>query len=129
MKTEESKTEIESYDKIEEINILQEYDSNQTIVITLDDLNEKERNKLKAEPMFKRSRQINTSILLISQDYYDLRKKSVRRKGNICHTFKPNTFRHVQNLYQDKASIVMTLNEFKDLTSACWNEKKTTYHY
>ena len=27
------------------------------------------------------------------------------------------------NLYQDKASMDMTLNEFKYLTSTCWNEK------
>ena len=26
------------------------------------------------------------------------------------------------NLYQDKASIDMTLNEFKLLTSTCWNK-------
>ena len=29
------------------------------------------------------------------------------------------------NLYQDKASMDMTLNEFKLLTSSCWNEKYT----
>ena len=32
-------------------------------------------------------------------------------------------FRDLQNLYQDKTSIDMTLNEFKYLTSTCWNEK------
>ena len=28
-----------------------------------------------------------------------------------------------KNLYQDKKSMDMTLNEFKNLTSICWNEK------
>ena len=32
-------------------------------------------------------------------------------------------YRDVQNLYHDKASMDMTLNEFKLLTSTCWNEK------
>ena len=35
----------------------------------------------------------------------------------------PNIFRDVLNIYQDKASKDVTLNEFKYLTSTCWNEK------
>ena len=38
---------------------------------------------------------------------------------------KLNNFRDVQNPNQDKASMNMALNEFKYLTSSCWNEK---YH-
>ena len=72
--------------------------------------------------MFKRSRHINLSILPISQDYYELPKRTIRANGNIYHIFKPNNFRDVQNLYQDKASTDMTLNEFKYLTSNCWNK-------
>ena len=37
--------------------------------------------------------------------------------------FKPNNFRDVLNIYQDKISMDMTLNEFKLLTSTCWSEK------
>ena len=40
----------------------------------------------------------------------------------MCHIFKPNKFKDVQNFYQDKASMEMTLNEFNFLTSTCWNE-------
>ena len=39
------------------------------------------------------------------------------------HIFKPNNFTDVINLYQDKANMDMTLNEFNNLTSICWNEK------
>ena len=46
----------------------------------------------------------------------------VSSNGNIYHIFKPNNFRDVQNLYQDKNDMDMTLNEFKFLTSTCWNE-------
>ena len=43
--------------------------------------------------------------------------------GNIYHIFKPNKFRNVQNLYQEKPSMDMTLSEFKNLTNICWSEK------
>ena len=36
--------------------------------------------------------------------------------------FEPNNFLDVRNIYQDKASMDMTLDEFKDLTSTCWNK-------
>ena len=99
----------------------QEYENN-TIII-LDDLNEKEINNDNIQAMFKRGRHNNLSIFIISQDYYELPKRTIRANGNIYHIFKPNNFRDVQNLYQDKASMDMTLNEFKLLTSTCWNEK------
>ena len=73
--------------------------------------------------MFKRGRHNNLSIFIISQDYYDLPKKTVRANGKNYHLFKTNTIIDVLNLYQDKSSMDMTLNELKLLTSTCWNEK------
>ena len=73
--------------------------------------------------MFKGSRHINLSIFIISQDYYELSKKTIRCNCNIYHIFKPTNFRDVLNIYQDKSSMDMTLNEFKLLTSTCWNKK------
>ena len=73
--------------------------------------------------MFKPSRQNNLSIFIIGQDYYEISKKTKRCNGNIYHIFEPNNFRDVLNLYQDKSSMDMTLNDFKLLTSTCWNEK------
>ena len=87
-----------------------------------DDLNEKEVNDPRVQAMFKRSRDNILSIFIISQDYYELPKGIIRANGNVFHTFKPNNFRAVQNLFQDKASTDMTLNEFKYITSTCWNE-------
>ena len=72
--------------------------------------------------MFKRGRVNNLSIFIISQDYYELPKRTIRANGNIYHILKPNNFRDVQNLYQDKASSDMTPNEIKLLTSTCWNK-------
>ena len=96
----------------------QEYENNSIII--LDDLNEKEINNDKIQAMFKRGRHNNLSIFIISQDYYELPKKTIRANGNIFHIFKPNNFLDVRNIYQDKASMDMTLNEFKYLTSTCW---------
>ena len=117
---EKSVTEIETFDNIEELRLPQDYENNSIII--LDDLNEKEINNDKIQAMFKRGRHNNLSIFIISQDYYELPKRTIRANGNIYHIFKPNSFRDVQNLYQDKASMDMTLNEFKLLTSICWNK-------
>ena len=115
---EKSDTEIETYDNIEQLRYPQEYEDGGIII-----LDEKEMNDPKVQAMFKRSRHTNLSIFIISQDYYDSPKRTIGANGNIYHIFKPNNFRDVQNLYRDKASMDMTLNEFKLLTSSCWNEK------
>ena len=57
------------------------------------------------------------------QDYYELLKRTFRANGNIYHFLKPNNFKDVQSLYQDKVSIHMTLNELKFLTSTCSDKK------
>ena len=77
----------------------------------------------RVQAMFKRYRHNNLPIFIISQNCYELSKKTIRCNGIIYHIFKPNSFRDVMKLYQDKASMDMTLNEFKYLTSTCWNEK------
>ena len=98
-----------------------EYENNSIII--LDDLNEKEINNDKIQAMFKRGRHNNLSIFIISQDYYELPKKTIRANGNIFHLFKTNNYLDVRNIYQDKTSMDMTLDEFKSLISICWNEK------
>ena len=115
-----SVTEIETFDNIEELRFPQDYANNNIII--LDDLIEKENINDKIQAMFKRGRHNILSISIISQDYCELPKRTIRANGNIYHIFKPNNFRDVQNVYQDKASIDMTLNELKSLTSICWNK-------
>ena len=80
-------------------------------------------NDLRVQATFKRSSYNHIPVFVISQDYYDLPKKTIRANGKIYHFFKPNIFRDVQNLYQDKASMYITLDEFILLTSTSWNEK------
>ena len=117
---EKSNIEIETFNNIEELKFPQEYENNSIII--LDDLNQKEKDDPRVQAMFKRSRHNNLSIFIISQDCYELGKKTIRCNGNIYHIFKPNNFRDVLNLYQDKASMDMTLNEFKLLNNICWNK-------
>ena len=117
---EKSNTEIETFDNIEELRFPQDYENNS--IIFLDDLNEKEINNDKIQAMFKRGRHINLSIFIISQDYYELPKRTISANGN-NHLFKTNNYLDVRNIYQDKASMDMTLDEFISLISICWNEK------
>ena len=80
-------------------------------------------NDHSVQTMFKRSRHNSISIFIISQDYYELPKRTIRANGKIYHIFKPTIFGDVQNFYKGKASMDMNPNEFKYLTRTCWNEK------
>ena len=80
-------------------------------------------NYPRVQAVFKGCRNNNLSIFIISQDYYELPKRMIRANGKIYHIFKPNNFLDVRNIYQDKSSMDMNLNEIKLLTSTCWNEK------
>ena len=91
--------------------------------IILDDLNEKEMNDPRVRAIFKKSGHSNLSIFIISQDYYERPKKTIRANGNIYHIFEPNNFLDVRNFYQDKAGMDMTVDDFKYLTRTCWIEK------
>ena len=113
-----SDIEIETFNNIEDLKIPQDYEDNSIII--LDDLNENEICNEKIQAMFKRGRHNNLSIFIISQDYYELPKRTIRANGNIYHI--SYIIYRSQNLYQDKASMDMTLDEFKLLTSICWNK-------
>ena len=89
----------------------------------LDDLNEKEVNDPREQAIFVRFRHNISSHFVISQEFYELPKRTIRANGNNYHIFKPNHFRDVEKRYQNNASIDMTLNGIKNLTSTCWNEK------
>ena len=81
---EKTDTEIQTYESIE-LKFPQEYENNSIII--LDDLNQKEMDNPRVQAMFKRSRHNNLSIFIISQDYYELSKKTIRCNGNIFHIF------------------------------------------
>ena len=87
---EKSDTGIETYERIEKIKFPQNY--NDDGISILDDLNEEEMKNPRVQAMFKRSRHNNLSIFNISQDYYELPKKTMRANGSIYHLSKPKNF-------------------------------------
>ena len=87
---EKSDTERETYESIQVLKFPQGYEDGRVIILY--DLNEKEMNDPRVQAMFIRSRHKNLSIFIMSQDYYELIKKTIRAYGNIYHILKPNTF-------------------------------------
>ena len=118
---EKSDTELETYEKLEEMKFPQIYEDGGISIPG--DLNEKEMINPRVQAMFKRLRYNKLFFFIISQDYYEIPKETIRANGNIYHIFKPNNFPDVRNFYQDKTSMGMTLDESKYLNSTCWNEK------
>ena len=106
---------------MEEKKFPQDYEDGGIIII--DDLIEKETNDPRVKAMFKRSCHNMLSFFIISRSYYELPKRTIRANGNIYHIIKPNSFRGKLDVYQDQSSMNVTLNEFKFLTSTCWNGK------
>ena len=82
---EKSDCEIEAFDSLEELKYSEDYENNS--INMLDDLNEKKINNDKIQAMFKRGRHNNLSIFIISQDFYELPKRTIRGNGNIYHIF------------------------------------------
>ena len=117
---EKTDTEMETYDSIEEPKYPPQQDSG---IIVLDNLKEKEMNDPRVQATFKRSRHKNSSIFIINQDYYELPKRTIRANGTLYHIFEANNFRDVKNLYQDKQYMDMTNKGIKYLSSSCSGEK------
>ena len=107
---EKSRTEVETFESIEESTYPQEYDDGG--INFLDYLNEKEKNYPGIQAMFRRPRRKNLSILF-SQGYYELAKGTNRANGKIYHIFKPHSVIDIENLYQNKASRDMAVDEVK----------------
>ena len=118
---EKSIIQIETYESTVELKFPRKNEDGGNVII--DDFNEKRMNDTRVQVMFKRSRHNNLAIFIISQDYYELPKRTIRANVNIYHILKPNNFRDVLNICQDKSSRDMPLNEFKYLTSTCWDKK------
>ena len=118
-----SGTEIETSESDKELKYTQHYDSDQSIVTTIVDFNKKEMIDPQDQTSFERSRHSNISSFIRSQQSFELAQRTIGANGNIYHLSKPNNFRDVQNLFQDKASKDITLTELKLLNSTCWHEK------
>ena len=88
-----------------------------------DGFKEKKTNDPRVQVIFERSRLSKISIFIFGQSYYELPKKNIGDSGIIYHIFKTNKFTVVENLYEDKASMDMTLFAFHFLIFNSWIEK------
>ena len=77
----------------------------------LDDSIEKEMKDPRVQAICKRLRHNTLSIFIINQDYNELPKKTIRANVNIYHIFKPNNFRDVLKICQDKSFMDMNLKK------------------
>ena len=102
---EKSDTEIDTYESLEEWKFPHE---NEVGGITiLDDPKEKEMNDPRVQAMFKRSRQNNLSIFIVSQDYYELPKKTITANGNTYRIFKPKVSEMFKNTIKIKQVLII----------------------
>ena len=101
-------TDTENHESIEGLKYLHDYEEGGKIIPN--GSNEEQMNNPRVQAMFERSKHTNSLILVISQDYFEWLKRTIRANGNIYHIFNGNNFRDVQNLYQDKTSMDMTFN-------------------
>ena len=92
-----SNTEIETYQSIEAENFLQEFEVGG--INNLEVPNQTEMNDPRVQAIFKRSRHNSLSVLISSQVFQELPKRTIRANGNFYHIFKSDKFRDVQNLY------------------------------
>ena len=116
---EQSNTEVGTYESVEKLKYPQEYED--AGINILDDFNEKVRNDILKQAVFKRSTHNNVSDFLISQDNYELPTQIFRANARIFHVVKPSNLGDVQN--QNKASVDMTINELKYLTGTCCDQQ------
>ena len=115
------------YGSIEQLKIPREYNSVSPIVCFLSDLNEKKDPRVQA--LCRRSSRCNICIFIFNPDHCESPKRTILANVNINHISKPNSYRDVQKLYQDKTSMDMTLIVYRIITSTCWNERHQTLTY
>ena len=105
---EKSETENEAEQSIAQLNYTQQYYSDDPIVKILDNLKSSEANDPEVQALFKRPRQRITFTFLTSKNYSELPKTTIRTNDKMYQSFKPNNFRDVPSLYQNKLGIYMT---------------------
>ena len=74
----------------------------------------------RVQAMFKQTRHNYKSIFLLSKDYYELSKKTIRCNSKNYHIFQPNSFLEVRSIYQHKNYMDMTPKKIELLTTICW---------
>jgi len=108
-------------DSEEDIPDPRDIDKNlKTVVIFDDTVNNRNQDIQKA--YFTRGRHTNCSVFYLSQSYFELDRRSIRKNANLLILFELDE-RDVQNLWYDKVSRDMSLDEFRKFCKDSWNEE------
>ena len=107
-----SEIEYEAYDNIDEMKDEQQYDGDKHNITILDDLSKDQLNDKKVQMLFKRGRDNNISVFVISRGFYELLKDTIRENSNIIHHFVTNNYTNVECIHRQLYRTDMKIQEF-----------------
>ena len=86
-------------------------------LMIFDDLLLEKQNK--CEDYYVRGRHSNVDCFYLAQNYFKLPRQTIRENSNFICLFKQD-LRNVREIYQDKASDDMMLEDFRKFLHECW---------
>ena len=101
----------------DEIKPLNEYENG---IIVFDDILGSSNSRF-IDQFFIRRRHNNLDIYYLSQSYFDLPKRTIRKNSNKIILFN-QTLEDIEHIYTDVAGYDMNYDEFKDLCRKSWEE-------
>ena len=110
-------SEIKIKEISDEIKPLNEYEKG---IIVFDDILGSSNSRF-IDQFFNRGRHNNSDIYYLSQSYFDLPKRTIRKNSNKIILFN-QTLKDIEHLYRDLAGYDMIYDEFKDLCRKSWEE-------
>ena len=108
---------IKIKEKSDEIKPLNEYENG---IIVLDDILGSSNTRF-IDQFFIRGRHNNLDIYYLSQPYFDLPKRTIRKNSKEIILFN-QTLKDIEHIYRDVAGYDMNYDEFKDLCRKSWEE-------
>ena len=105
----------------DEIKPLNEYENG---IIVFDDILGSSNSRF-IDQFFIRGRHNNLDIYYLSQSYFDLPKRTIRKNSNKIILFN-QTLKDIEHIYRDVAGYDMDYNEFKELCRKSWEDE---YNY
>ena len=79
-------------------------------------------NQKLIDPFFTRGRHKLCDVFNLSQNYFDLPKRTIRNNSNKIILFQ-QTLKEVEHIYRDIAGFDLSYEEFKELCREAWKEK------
>ena len=83
------------------------------------------KNSSQIDEFFTRGKHEDLDVYYISQSYFALPRRSIRKNSDRLKLFK-QTFRDVQSMYSDIGAYDISYDEFKQMCHKAWVEK---YNY